>query len=939
MIGRIVITSVPQGIDGGTGFQPVLRTQELNPSIAKRLALRASYPHPYDFGHPRNPRVLFHRIETVGDRSIHILGSVRDAGSSYTGRSNHLAELIAIDPAEIRGIPGGPVFACRTFPWLGNWAGEPREVPIAEEPGVPSNDPADPEASGRSEPCVAWAAASGDPGWAGELAKSFLDGRRAAVWVDEGVDAAALFAEAIRLLPVSNRWQVEFNTCEIEPFPVHWRALRPDIMLVGPRPGHGGELVLNLSEIKRNSERSPDHALTHHARGESTARGPTGGTHGTQTAGTWPTGGNGFSGTPTGTTTSEADEAAIRERLKEIRESRQRRSPRDPVLQRAEQAPGGLGVWSILFLVGIVVLCGFLMSASIVAVQYPERAHALVDRARAIVGMDGGHAADESSIGLRTHTETTDLLAKKKKEMEEQAAQKKADEEASKKAELATQQRDEADRKKKKADNEREERVASEKHEAAAKTTAEAKVAAIKDFTSVAEIRTIPLTQTFPDKVLCPFDAEHLRDAACDLAVIGSETVRMSVERSAAVDGQPPTWTVTGSQFDAISQSWGPPVTVCRLAVRDRMLRLEWPTPEISPEHNLFHAIENGLLIVSCKTAAGDFEIRKILFAEPIDLADSGTAEITLDPLAGDDARAGKDDAQFSSGLAARLKVIEPSALRWSLEVTHPQWTVPEQLRNPDEQLPDPNKQVKFKLPPLPAGVAIGYQQVDPEGPGLVQLAGQLQIKATLTFSPQEASLKLDSEITGLDTVPLLKSVITVEALRDAFRRQRGLKPLERAVQKVLTDRFLNEKYCVLVFDAFAQGSDDCKKLGITNFASFESSRQNLPRELHAIRVPGTTYVNPNGIGGSTYTNQQEYENNLKAHAEKVATLTRIGAAFLNLEREGRAGQEANAIRKALETNKTWFAPITVKIQSLGAVATDSKGKEYKISIVTTPKK
>ena len=46
MIGRIVITSVPQGLDGGTGFQPVLRTQGLNPSIAKRLALRASYAHP-----------------------------------------------------------------------------------------------------------------------------------------------------------------------------------------------------------------------------------------------------------------------------------------------------------------------------------------------------------------------------------------------------------------------------------------------------------------------------------------------------------------------------------------------------------------------------------------------------------------------------------------------------------------------------------------------------------------------------------------------------------------------------------------------------------------------------------------------------------------------------------------------------------------------------
>jgi hypothetical protein len=917
MIGRIVITSVPQGIDGGTGFQPVLRTQGLNPSIAKRLALRASYPHPYDFGDARNPRVLFHRIETVGDRSIHILGSVRDAGSSYTGRSNHLAELIAIDPAEIRGLPGGPVFACRTFPWLGNWAGKPREVPIAEEPGVPANDPDDPAASGRSEPCVAWTAATGDAGWAGELAQSFLDGRRAVVWVNEGVDAAALFAEAMRLLPVSSRWQVEFNTCEIEPFPAHWRALRPDIMLVGPRPGHGGELVLNLSDIKRNSERSPDHALAHRARAESTARASTGGTPGPQTAGTWPTGRQGFSETPAGTATTAVDEAAIRARLKEIRESRQRRSPRDGVLPRAEQAPGGLGVWSILFLVGTVVLCGFLMSVSIVAVQYPERARALVDRARAIVGIDGGKAADESSIDLRTRSEENDL---RKKKTTEQDAQKTA-------VRIAEPEKPKPDD----TEKERPKPGMADRKSAEQTTDAEKKAAAseaaIEDFTSVAEIKTIPLTQTFPGKVLCPFDAEHLRDAACDLAVIGSETVRMSVERTAAVDGQPPTWTVTGSQFDAISQSWGPPVTVCRMVAREGRLRLEWPNSEISPQHDLFRTVENGLLIVSCKTAAGDSEIRKILFADPIDLAASGTDTITLDPLAG------KDDAQFDSRIATRLKVIEPSALRWSLEVTHPQWTVPKQLRTPDTHLP-----VQLPSEPLP-GVPIEYLDFDAKSKSLVKRAGKIRLEAPLTFSRQEARLKVDSKMTDINTVPLLNSAITVEALRNAFRETGGLDSLERAVLKVLADRFLNnEKYRVVAFHAFAQGSDDCTKLGITNVASFESHKQKLKYEKESIRELGKTYRNPNGIGGYTYSDAAEHKSLHDASAKNFAEVQKIEAAFLTEEKD-RAAQEANAIRKALEQNAKWFEPITVKIQSLEATAKDSKGREYTVPIVTTPKK
>jgi hypothetical protein len=932
MIGRIVITSVPQGIGGGSGFQPVLRTQGLKPSIAERLASRASYPHPFAFGDARNPRVLFHRIETVGDRSIHILGSVRDAGSSYTGRSNHLAELIAIDPAETRGLPGGPVFACRTFPWLGSWAGEPREVPIAEEPEVPANDPDDPAASGRSEPCVAWAAATGDPGWAGELAKSFLDGRRAVVWINEGVDAAALFAEAIRLLPVSNRWQVEFNTCEIEPFPAHWRAWHQGLTVVGLRPGRG-DLILDLSDIKKTGQRSPDHALSNRARGESTARASTGGSHATHTAGTWATGGNGFSGTPAGTTTSEADEAAIRARLKEIRESRRSRPANDRVMPPAERPTGRLGVWSILFLVGIVVLCGFLIAASIVAVQYPERAHALVDRARAIVGMGDGNAADESSSGLPSRAEEKDLREKEKKEKDEQEARKKADEESVRLAETQKRERVEAEKERREQEMAASERAEGEKRDAAAKAKANARDAAIKEFTSVAETQVIPLTPTFPEKPLCPFDAEHLPDAACDLAVISSDTVRMSVERSPAADGQPPTWTVTGRQFDRLSQEWGTtPVTVCRMVVWKGTLRLEWPNPEISPQHDLFLAIENGLLIVSCKTAAGDSEIRKILFAEPIDLSTSGTAAITLDPLAGNDAKAGKDDAQFDPRIAARLKVIDPSALRWSLEVTHPRWTVPEQLRTPDTQL-------TVQLPSKPlSGVAIEYLDFDAKTTSLVKRASGMRIEATLAFSRQEASLKVDSEITGTATVPLLNSVITVEALRSAFRETGGLDSLGTAVYEVLADRFLNEKYRVLAFHAFAQGSDDCKKLGITNVASLESYRQKLAIAKSAIRVPGTLYPFPSGYGKYTYTDEAEYKTLLEASARNLAELVRIEDAFVNGEKD-RARQEAIDIRKALEDNETWFAPITVNIQSLEATAKDSKGREYPISIVTTPTK
>jgi hypothetical protein len=548
----------------------------------------------------------------------------------------------------------------------------------------------------------------------------------------------------------------------------------------------------------------------------------------------------------------------------------------------------------------------------------------------AVMGCGGPQPAPLTE-GLRTRSEENDLLAKRRKEKDEQEARKKADEEAARIAEAEKRERDEAEKARRKQEMADRERVEGEKRDADAETKpaanentpSAAREAAIKAFASVAEIQTIPLTQTFPDKVLCPFDTEHVRDAACDLAVIGSETVRMSVEHSPAADGQPTTWTVTGSQFDPLSQSWGTPIRVCRMVTRDRMLRLEWPNPEISPQHDLFRTMENGAVIVSCKTAAGDAEIRRqILLAEPVDLATGGNDKITLDPLAGE------AESAFDPRIAARLKAIAPSALRWSLELTHPQWTVPEHLRTPDTQFT-----VQLPSKPLP-GVAIGYQQVDAKAQGLVQLVGQLWVETALTFSRQEARLKVDSKITGLGFLPLLDPVITLDTLRDAFRGPRGLDPLEKAVQKLLTDRFLNnDKYRVLAFDAFAKDSDDCKKLGITNLANFESHRQTLERERAAIQVPGKNYPAPDGSGSTTYTDEAEYKSLLDASARRFAEVQRIKAAFVNGEND-RASQEATAIRKALEDNATWFDPMTVTIQSLAAIATDSKGREYSLPIV-----
>ena len=110
---ELVITSARKGLDGGSGYQPVLRTKGLKPAIAERLQLRSGYPHPYSHGDRRNPVVFVHRIERVGGETLHVLARICDAGSDHTGRSNFLAHLVAIDDGEARRKGSGPADVIR----------------------------------------------------------------------------------------------------------------------------------------------------------------------------------------------------------------------------------------------------------------------------------------------------------------------------------------------------------------------------------------------------------------------------------------------------------------------------------------------------------------------------------------------------------------------------------------------------------------------------------------------------------------------------------------------------------------------------------------------------------------------------------------------------------------------------------------------------------
>lgn len=234
MAQELVITSVRRGLDGGSGYQPVLRTRGMKPALAERLQIRSSYAHPYPHGDKRNPIVFVHRIERIAGQTLHVLGRFCDAGSDHTGRSNFLSHLVVIDETEARRKSAGPADVARRFSYKKTWTDTPREI---EPPALIGGDRA-------PGPCEAWRSAGLDPGLAGDLAEAATNGSEVRLILRTQDDALSLFADALTLVPPARRWSVTFNTCEIESFDAVWRAAREDLSQAKAWRGAAGVIDL-----------------------------------------------------------------------------------------------------------------------------------------------------------------------------------------------------------------------------------------------------------------------------------------------------------------------------------------------------------------------------------------------------------------------------------------------------------------------------------------------------------------------------------------------------------------------------------------------------------------------------------------------------------------------------------------------------------------------
>jgi hypothetical protein len=205
---ELLYTSAPHGLKPGSrGFCTVLSTQGMAAPLASALEGLSGYRPAFPAGDEQaalNPVNWSHLTLQVAGRNCHVLSRIAEYGLDYSQRTNKLAHHVVLDPSEL--ITAGPaaLLAHRNF-MRADWTEEPRLAPPKPVPKIP------PLPRGV---CQAWKDLTGDGGWAGVLAESFLrDPERPVILLyAPGQDMLPLIAEALSLIPADRRWDVTFST-------------------------------------------------------------------------------------------------------------------------------------------------------------------------------------------------------------------------------------------------------------------------------------------------------------------------------------------------------------------------------------------------------------------------------------------------------------------------------------------------------------------------------------------------------------------------------------------------------------------------------------------------------------------------------------------------------------------------------------------------------
>jgi hypothetical protein len=135
MAWQLLYTSAPRLLDAGrTGFGTVARHRAVTGLLASSVERFSQFARLA--GHDPKRVVYCHRVVIVGANKYHVLSCLRDAGSDYTGRTNHLAHHLIAEASEIAPLMAAgvtPVDVLQGMDWRTEWTAGARFLEPTEE--------------------------------------------------------------------------------------------------------------------------------------------------------------------------------------------------------------------------------------------------------------------------------------------------------------------------------------------------------------------------------------------------------------------------------------------------------------------------------------------------------------------------------------------------------------------------------------------------------------------------------------------------------------------------------------------------------------------------------------------------------------------------------------------------------------------------------------
>lgn len=260
MIQELIYTSAHRGLKPGTrGFCTVAHTRGMTSAMIRLLeslsAWRGTTPNRARNQPGQNAIFSQYRAQ-LQHQKFDILSRIDIIGGEHTNRDNKLAHHIVLDyqsrpPVNPAQVLGQPIFHTR-------WQHTPRLLdPLSELPLDNCRQDQEPNCA------TAWQTATGDPGWAGVLARHTIafPQRPAYLVYEPGMDMLPLLSEALNLLPPKQRWYVGFST-NFNRLPAgvscQWRCCTAGAQpLKDPRLSHSA-LILDFTKPMGTPPLSPE---------------------------------------------------------------------------------------------------------------------------------------------------------------------------------------------------------------------------------------------------------------------------------------------------------------------------------------------------------------------------------------------------------------------------------------------------------------------------------------------------------------------------------------------------------------------------------------------------------------------------------------------------------------------------------------------------------